>query len=124
MSGDILVVEDEPDIRAFLDDYLTIMGYRVRLADNGRAALDILADWRPDLVLLDVLMPVMSGLTFLKIRQADEALKSIPVVVMTASMNLRDVPTTADAVVPKPFVLDQLLHQISGLLAPSVSAVG
>jgi CheY-like chemotaxis protein len=120
MGGDILVVEYEADIRAFLQDWLTIMGYRVTMADNGRQALDILADWRPDLVMLDILMPVMSGLTFLKIRQADPILRTIPVLVMTASMNLRDVPATADGVVAKPFALDQLLHQVSTLLAPRV----
>ena len=118
MGGDILVVEDEADIRAFLRDLLTIMGYRVTTADNGRQALDLLADWRPDLVMLDILMPVMSGLTFLKIRQGDPILRTIPVLVMTASMSLRNVPATADGVVAKPFALDQLLHQVSALRAP------
>jgi CheY-like chemotaxis protein len=117
MGGDILVVEDEADIRAFLKDFLTLIGYRVTMADNGREALDILAQWRPDLVLLDVLMPVMDGLSFLKIRQADPSLRTLPVLVMTASVHLRDVPPTADGVIPKPFGLDQLAHQIQALVA-------
>jgi CheY-like chemotaxis protein len=116
MVGDILVVEDEVDIRAFLRCYLTLMGTRVTMAANGREALDILADWRPDLIMLDILMPVMSGLAFLRIRQADPTLRTIPVIVMTASLNVRDVPSTADAVIAKPFDLDQLLHQVGTLV--------
>ena len=116
-----MVVEDEADIRAFLKDYLTIMGYSVMLADNGREALDILADWSPDLVMLDIVMPVMDGLTFLKIRQADPVLRTIPVLVMTASFSLLDVPSTADGVVPKPFPLDQLSHQVRALVASRIS---
>src|SRR4051812_43620367 len=111
MGGEILVAEDDEDISAFLKEYLTIQGYSVRMAANGREALDILSTWRPDLIMLDVLMPVMSGLAFLKIRQADPVLRTIPVLVMTASMNLRDVPLTADAVIPKPFELGQLREQ-------------
>ena len=124
MGGGILVVEDEVDIRVFLKDYLSLMGYRVTLAANGREALDILAEWRPDLVLLDILMPVMSGLGFLRIRQGDPVLRTIPVLVMTASLNLRDVPPTADGIVAKPFVLDQLLHQVRTLVDSRVREAG
>src|ERR1044072_311615 len=101
MGGDILVGEDDPDIRGFLVNCLSLWGYSVRTAMNGREALDMLADWRPDLVMLDILLPVMSGLTFLKIRQSDPVLKTIPVLVMTASINVRDVPLTATAVIAK-----------------------
>src|SRR5262245_48794526 len=94
------------------------------MADNGREALDILADWRPDVVLLDVLMPIMDGLTFLRIRQADSILSAIPVLVMTASFNLRDVPPTVDGVIPKPFSLDQVSRQIQALVAPRGVEVG
>ena len=55
MGGDVLMLEDEADVRAFLHNFLTIMGYQVQMADNRRQALDILADWRPDPVMLDSL---------------------------------------------------------------------
>lgn len=120
MDGGILVVDDEADIRELLKELLTMMGFGVTTAENGREALDILAQSRPDLILLDILMPVMSGLGFLKMRQADPLLRTIPVLVMTASMNLRDVPPTADAVIPKPFPLDDLMRQIRELAVARV----
>ena len=120
MGGDILVVEDDTDIRAFLTDCLTMLGYSVRTAVNGRDALDILVEWRPDLVMLDMMMPVCSGWDFLKIREADPILRRIPVLVMTASMNLRDVPSTATAVIAKPFPMDQLIQQLRTLVPARV----
>lgn len=120
MGGEILVVEDDSDIRAFLVECLTMLGHRVRTAGNGREALDMLAEWRPDLILLDILMPVMSGLGFLKVRETDPVLRTLPVLVMTASMNLRDVPTTATAVMPKPFELTQLMRHLGTLMPARV----
>jgi CheY-like chemotaxis protein len=66
--------------------------------------------------MLDIRMPVMSGFTFLKIRQVDPVLRSIPVLVMTASRNVRDVPSTATAVIAKPFPIDQLIQQLQALV--------
>ena len=120
MGGKILVVEDETDIQAFLGDYLAIMGYTVRQAANGREALDVLAQWRPHLILLDIVMPVMGGLEFLEIRQTERAIRDIPVIVMSASVNLRDMPLAADAVIPKPFEFDQLLNSVKALTSTRV----
>ena len=120
MGGNILVVEDDIDIRVFLTECLTLLGYTVRTAVHGRDALDILAEWRPDLVMLDILMPVMSGLAFLRTRQADPVLREIPVLVMTASLNLGDVPSTATAVIAKPFPMAELVQQLRMLVPARV----
>ena len=124
MGGRILIVDDDIDIRVTLTHCLSMMGYTVRTAIHGRDALDILRGWRPDVVLLDSLMPVMGGLGFLRNRQADPLLRTIPVLVMAARMNLRDVPRGADGVITKPFALDQLVHQVNSLMSPRMSEVG
>ncbi|WP_148668498.1 response regulator transcription factor, partial [Streptomyces sp. WAC05950] len=58
----ILVVDDEPEVRAAVEDGLTIEGYHVRGATDGLAALSQIAAWEPDAVVLDVMMPVLDGL--------------------------------------------------------------
>src|SRR4051812_1696827 len=84
----ILVVDDDREIRAVVDDLLTGEGYSVRTAGNGRQALEILAQWRPEVILLDLSMPEMNGWTFLAHQQADPTLAGIPVIVMSAHYNL------------------------------------
>src|SRR5215208_4497205 len=81
----ILVVEDEAIIRAFLADGLTDAGYEVETAENGADALDRLEAYAPDVVLLDLLMPVMDGWAFLRERQDDPRLSTVPVVVLSAA---------------------------------------
>src|SRR5262245_13875831 len=104
----ILVVDDDRDIREVVDDLLTGEGYRVKTADNGRRALEILTCWRPQVILLDLSMPDMNGWTFLAHQQADPALAEIPVIVMSAHYNLGQGAglDSAAAVMPKPFDID------------------
>jgi len=114
----ILVVDDDHDIRSVVDDLLTDEGYRVRTAINGRQALEILATWRPGVILLDLSMPEMNGWTFLAHQQADPELARIPVIVMSAHYNLGTGASldTATAVVAKPFDVDRLLDLITTLV--------
>jgi CheY-like chemotaxis protein len=115
----ILVVDDDRDIRAVVDDLLTEEGYLVKTANNGRQALEILSNWRPEVILLDLSMPEMNGWTFLAHQQADPALAQIPVIVMSAHYNLGkgNALDAAAAVVPKPFDIDRLLTLITALVA-------
>jgi two-component system, chemotaxis family, chemotaxis protein CheY len=116
-ESQILVVDDDHDIRAVVDDLLTDEGYRVRTAGNGRQALEILTTWRPGVILLDLSMPEMNGWTFLAHQQADPELARIPVIVMSAQYNLRGGAAldTAAAVVAKPFDVERLLDLISAI---------
>ena len=85
MSGDILVVDDDADLRETLQVLLDDSGYGVTAVANGQAALDQLkAGARPSLILLDLMMPEMNGWQFLERAQADAVLDAIPVVIMTA----------------------------------------
>ena len=83
-AGDILVVDDDADARARLRDVLTRGGWTVSEASNGREALDVVAHAAPQLILLDLTMPVMDGFTFLHELRGRPGCSNIPVVVLTA----------------------------------------
>jgi two-component system response regulator CpxR len=109
-SAAVLVVEDEQDIRETLRDILEMEGYRVRCACNGKEALDALAEMpRPLLILLDLMMPVMSGYELLQALRANDDLASIPVTVVSA---VGDRLAEGTAVLRKPVDLETLLHAV------------
>jgi len=106
-SGTLLVVDDEPLNREMLMRRLDRLGYAVAGAENGRAALELLAGRAFDLVLLDILMPELDGILTLERIKADPALQHIPVVMLTslddAASTVRCIEAGADDYVPKPF---------------------
>ncbi len=111
----ILVVDDEPEVRQLMEQFLTLRGYEVRLAENGQLALATLDTFTPDVVLLDMHMPVMDGLETLK--QLAVRSPSLPVIMVTVN---DDVDTTTNLLhlgaadyVPKPFNLDYLEQAIN-----------
>ncbi len=83
-AGDILVVDDDPDARSRVRSALTRNGWSVSEAENGQQALDMIAHAPPQLILLDLTMPVMDGFAFLHELRARPGAKDIPVVVLTA----------------------------------------
>jgi two-component system response regulator MprA len=117
----ILVVDDEPAVRDALERALRTAGYVVRLATNGAEGLEAVADQHPDLVVLDVLMPVMDG--FDACRRLREAGDRTPVLMLTARDAVGDrvegLDAGADDYVVKPFALDELLARIRALLRRS-----
>jgi CheY-like chemotaxis protein len=80
----VLIVDDEPDIRAALSVQLEYAGYGTWQAENGQQPVDMAVEKRPDVILLDLMMPVMSGLKALQLIKADERTSSIPVIVLSA----------------------------------------
>ena len=86
MAGKILVVDDEPDILKMVTFRLKKEGYEVIIAVDGQEALDLINKERPDLVLLDLRLPVIDGYGVCKTLKADRNLKQIPVVFLTASV--------------------------------------
>lgn len=104
----ILIVEDNVDLRMLYEQAMSSEGYETISAGNGREALDLLrSGTRPCVILLDLMMPVMDGWQFLKEREADPALSSIPVVVCSASKE--NVPDSV-RFLRKPVDLDVLLQ--------------
>lgn len=86
-NTNVLVVDDDDDVREILRLQLEAAGYRTRGASNGAEALEEVARERPALVLLDMMMPVMTGAEFVARIQDDERLRELPVVVITAWPN-------------------------------------
>ena len=80
----ILIVDDAKDSGEMYGHYLQIRGFQVELAHNGQEALDEVARFRPDVIIMDLLMPVMDGYEATKRLKADEKTKNIPVVILTA----------------------------------------
>ena len=116
----VLVVEDEPGIREALEAALLDDGYAVRTATHGREALDTLATWPAELILLDLMLPIMDGWLFLRERRRLGAAPDARVIVVSATREARHGTAAelgADAVIPKPFDLDRLLDTVARLLA-------
>ena len=108
----VLVVDDDASIRELLSTALEDDGYEVVPATNGQDALSVVERWRPDVIVLDLMMPVMDGWTFAKrLRERHE----IPIVVLSAANDLARHAKTVGArdVVGKPFDLDQLLPKVA-----------
>jgi CheY-like chemotaxis protein len=114
----VLVVDDEPLIALALEAALQDAGYRVSTAANGRQGLERLAETRPDLVLLDMMMPVMNGQAMLAAMAADPNLRGIPVIVLS-SLPEEAVRARTDgvaAIVRKPYTADEVLRAITGVI--------
>ena len=109
----VLLVEDDLEIRDILQDLLEAEGYDVIPAGNGRQALQFLAENRangPDLVILDIMMPLIDGRQVLEVMQRDQLLAEIPVIVISAIA--RETPVGARALLRKPFSLEKLFRTV------------
>jgi two-component system, OmpR family, response regulator MprA len=114
----VLVVDDDPDVRDSLRRSLTFEGYQVTEAADGAQALGVIAAARPDVVVLDLQMPVLGGLeTCRKLREQGD---DVPVLMLTARDGTRDRVTGLDAgaddYLPKPFALEELFARLRALL--------
>jgi len=115
-SGPILVVEDHADTSAALATILSERGYSVLIADNGRDALELLdRGIRPGLVLVDLLMPEMSGHDLLARLAANSQLRNIPTIVITA-VPKEQVRVITNAVFSKPIDFAKLTRTIDALV--------
>jgi CheY-like chemotaxis protein len=112
----ILLVEDDSGIRESVAECLEIEGYEVAALSNGPDALEWLSREIPDVLLVDLVMPLMSGGELLDRVRADPRLASVPAVLMTAAIPTARSPVPkADALLPKPFEMDALLDVVGRL---------
>ena len=115
----MLVIDDDAIIRETLATALGDEGYSVRTAGDGRAGLETLASWSPDVIALDLMMPVMDGHAFLAAKAALEHAARIPVIILSAAHQIRTQAATLNvaAVFSKPFDLGALLDTVERLAA-------
>ena len=116
MSKRILVVEDQPDNRQIIRDMLAPTDYEITEAEDGQQALEAIATQRPDLILMDIQLPIMDGYTAVSRIKADPALRSIPIIAVTSyALNGEEKKARAagcDDYVPKPYSPRQLPAKI------------
>lgn len=117
MSHSILIADDEPNIVLSLDFLLEDAGYRVRIARDGQEAIDAVAAEPPDLILLDVMLPRLSGFDVCQRIRANPAWRGIRVVMLSAKGREIEVhkglAVGADAYVTKPFAIQELLAEVA-----------
>lgn len=118
LSARLMVVEDERAMRIALRDCLTSEGYRVMTAENGEAALEAAMAQKPDLILLDVMMPRLDG--FAVCRELRRLALKVPVLMLTAKGQIEDrvqgLDSGADDYLVKPFSTEELLARVRALL--------
>ena len=117
----LVVADDDPDILRLLERRLSRRGYRVVTAADGRAALDAVRRSAPDAVVLDRVMPAMSGEAVCAALKADERTAAIPVVLLSAQASEQDIVegfgVGADDYLTKPFDLEELDERLRRLVA-------
>lgn len=120
----ILVVDDEPLIAMALEAALEDAGYKVATAANGRQGLERLAEVRADLVLLDMMMPVMNGPAMLAVMSDQPKLAQIPVIILSSlpEETIRDRTDGVAAIIRKPYTANQVLGAIATILGDKGAA--
>jgi len=117
----ILIAEDEPDIRELIAFILRFAGYEVTTTSNGEEALTQAAVLIPDLILMDVRMPRMTGYDACRAMKADSSLKHIPVVFLSAKGQDTEIQTGlevgAEEYLLKPFAPNQLTERVKAILS-------
>jgi two-component system alkaline phosphatase synthesis response regulator PhoP len=118
MGARILLVEDNANLAEGVEYNLGLEGYDVRIAENGRQAVQVVKEWKPDLVLLDLMLPELDGYQVLR-RIRDDG-NHMPVIILSArgeeSDKIRGFRLDADQYVTKPFSIAELTERIAALL--------
>jgi CheY-like chemotaxis protein len=109
----VLIVEDDAELREMMAQLLALEGFEARTAGNGREALDCLQDGEtPDVILLDLMMPVMDGWEFRRRQESDPRVAQVPVIVLSALDPGRAANVSAAAFLKKPLDFDRLLQLV------------
>jgi CheY-like chemotaxis protein len=113
----ILIVDDDLTFTQFLDDILTAAGYQTIVAKHGAAAFLELEISHPDLMLVDIFMPIIDGITFCRLVRANPATRDTPLIVMSAKATIQqDFPVPIAGFLAKPFEIDALLRLVESLI--------
>ncbi len=118
MCRSILVVEDNDDISLLLSLVLESAGYQVKAISNGKNALETVAQIRPNLILMDIMMPEVSGLEVSREIKAKPNYQSLPILLVSAVDRLQEKQfddSKADGIIYKPFDLNYLVYRVDEL---------
>lgn len=121
----IAVIDDEKDLAGAISDFLSSRNFNVKVAYNGRNGLDLVREEKPDLVILDVMMPLMDGRDVLAALKKDDTTKNIPVIMLTAKSDQFDreygLSLGAYEYITKPYDSTILLRQVNNVLSKTAS---
>jgi DNA-binding response OmpR family regulator len=115
----ILVVDDDPEISGLLQLTLENMGHTIRICDNGRNVIDVLKEFKPDVMILDVMLPGIDGYSITSSLADDTELSKIPIVVLSAlepSRGLFAKFNQVSSFLTKPFNVDELIDAVKNAL--------
>jgi DNA-binding NarL/FixJ family response regulator len=122
-SKTLLLIDDDPNLILLVRDYLEFRGFVVITADSGRAALALLEQNTPDMIICDVMMPEMDGYTFVKYVREDDRFNWIPILFLSAKGQSQDrvkgLNMGADVYMVKPFEPEELVAQVESSLRQS-----
>ncbi len=125
MTRTVLLVDDDPNIILSLEFLIEQAGHETRVASDGEAAMKAIAEYKPDLVLLDVMLPKRDGFDVCKSIRANPAWKDIRIVMLTAkghdSERKKGLALGADAYITKPFSTREAMKLINGVLGDKES---
>lgn len=123
MGGRILVIDDDPRLIHIVSMFLDSEGHTIQTASNGAEGLELLKSFRPELVIVDVMMPDMDGTEVCRSIRADPEFGDIPVLLFTALSTAADVERARAAgatnMITKPYSLEGLKNVVNGALARS-----
>jgi two-component system alkaline phosphatase synthesis response regulator PhoP len=126
MPEKILIIDDEEDLRLLLRERLQVCGYEVVEAADGLAGMEVATNEKPDLIIFDLMMPVMTGEQFWAELRRDPVLKQVPTIVLTAKRQYQDRywgrSMPAQDFFSKPFKFDDLLKRIRQKLSKKSDA--
>jgi CheY-like chemotaxis protein len=120
MAKTIVVADDDPDILSIVSMSLEAQGYDVHKATNGQEAVDLAKAHGPDLIIMDMMMPIMSGYEAVQALKADDSTRNIPIIGLSAKAMATDMERATDVgidgYITKPFRIAQVLSVIEGYL--------
>ncbi len=125
--GRVLVVDDEPDLTRILEFGLRAAGYQVEIATDGQEGLKMARESRPDIILLDLMLPKLDGYKVCRLLKFDERYRHIPIIILSARTQEGDqalaIQMGANRFITKPYEFSEILAHIEALLkAASPSA--
>ena len=116
----VLLIEDEESLRSLYTRILSAKSYEVESAADGEVALSILKSYRPDVIVLDIIMPRYTGIEILKILKSDVELQNIPVVMLTALSEMRRITECLEmgavGYITKDSTVEELVHRLDFLI--------